>query len=113
MLIHLRPWLFLRRSLFSFVLFATSYSLPQKAGEGKKRSVEKFPRPFLWERARVRAISSSAGGRRIMNHFAVVIEKGPAGIPPGLFVPVCLTEIYFIRSALILSSASRGGCRSS
>src|SRR5262249_6353576 len=31
--------------------------------------IEKFPRPFRWERVRVRAISLSVGERDLMNHF--------------------------------------------
>jgi hypothetical protein len=49
-----------------------------EAGEGKKRLVapclEKSPRPFRWERARVRAVSFSVGERKIMNHFVVNIS---------------------------------------
>src|SRR5688572_1812679 len=45
--------------------------LPQ-AGEGKKGKlpgalwIEKFPRPFRWERARVRVISLFAGERKLI-----------------------------------------------
>jgi hypothetical protein len=47
---------------------------PAKAGEGKKeKRFERFPRPFRWERVRVRAISSPVGERKIMNHFVVKI----------------------------------------
>ena len=41
-----------------------------EAGEGKKLG-SKCPRPFRWERVRVRAISLSGGERKLMNHFVV------------------------------------------
>jgi hypothetical protein len=45
------------------------FPLPQKRARVRKK--ETNPRPFRWERARVRAISSSAGERKLMNHFLV------------------------------------------
>jgi hypothetical protein len=43
----------------------------KKRARVRKESVEKFPRPFRWERVRVRAILSSGGERNIMNYFVV------------------------------------------
>jgi hypothetical protein len=60
-------------------------SLSRKAGEGKKAKwFEKFPRPFRWERARVRAISLFAGERKLMNHFVVsYFSQLDCGLPLG------------------------------
>jgi hypothetical protein len=47
-------------------------SLSRKAGEDIEKT-NQSPRPFRWERAKVRAISYSAGERKIMNRFVVVV----------------------------------------
>ena len=64
-----------------------TFPLPQ-AGEGKKRfgafRIEKSPRPFRWERVRVRAVSFSVRERKLMNHFVVKIHDRNTGDPKNL-----------------------------
>ena len=69
----------------NFVLFVPSFentlsghntlTLPSPAsGRGFTSGtpwIKKSPRPFRWERARVRAISLLVGERKLMNHFVV------------------------------------------
>ena len=54
-------------------------TLSRKRARVKPKFLDrKLPRPVCWERAGVRAISSSPGVRKLMNHFVVNHSFSPA-----------------------------------